>query len=98
VCVAEPRAVLFCGCKSAALVVALEEVAEDYMGKVCVGSRLDIREVLEREMGSVREEGTIVAVVSGSKSMAVDVRTMVCDVARTRKKGVTRLVDECFGW
>jgi ferredoxin-NADP reductase len=95
----ERRALLYWGCRSSALVAALSDEVECFSGEVRVGSRLDVKEILRREIGRVRESGTVVVVVvSGPKGMADDVRSAVVEIAKVRRKGITTLLVECFGW
>ena len=56
------------------------------------------KSLLDHEMADCPEEWSVAIAVSGPKNMADEVRKLACEIARTRRKGVTTLVDECFGW
>ena len=98
---------LFWGSRSAALVEEMEsliaDVTTDNRGvkrwaggieaHVVVGERLDIRDILERELAS--RIGTTV-VVCGPESMADDVRNTVSGLGRGG--AVVRFVESSFSW
>ncbi|KAF2669305.1 hypothetical protein BT63DRAFT_479164 [Microthyrium microscopicum] len=88
---------LYWGSRSDALVDALAEEVSRYDGIAVTKERLDVKAIVRREVSGVPEGWRVAVVVSGPKAMADDVREVVCEVGRGRK-GVVRLVDECFGW
>lgn len=66
-------------------------------GAVAVGRRLDVPDILHRELNGLQEDEPVAVIVSGPKGMTDDVRASVCAIGRCRR-GEIRFVDECFGW
>jgi hypothetical protein len=75
----------------------LHDDVDRFDGETAVGRRLEVADILHREIAAAGERRDVAVVVSGPKAMADEVRSMVCEIGRKRK-GATRLVDECFGW
>lgn len=66
---------------------------------VSVGQRLDVRSILEREIGSAEATGSKIAVVvSGPAGMADEVRTTVARLASRSKNAEVTLIEECYSW
>ncbi|KAI1758831.1 ferric reductase like transmembrane component-domain-containing protein [Hypoxylon sp. FL1150] len=63
------------------------------VGEIAVGYRLNLREILEREV--VGESETVV-VVCGPVGMADEVREVVCDLGKKGRN--VKLVDEAYSW
>lgn len=91
------RTKLYWGSRSQALVDALALEISRCEGAVAVGRRLDVPDILQRELNALPEDQLVAVIVSGPKAMADDVRASVCAIGRTRR-GEIRFVDECFGW
>ncbi|KAL9949723.1 hypothetical protein ACHAQF_001653 [Verticillium nonalfalfae] len=97
------RTALYWACRSSALVthVGVDKLTGPGLDvNVRVGARWDVREVLGQETS--RRRGDIVVVVSGPAGMADEVRRVIVDINRGRRRrgvsGVVRLVEECFSW
>lgn len=101
---------LFWGVRQAGLVAAVEglvrevRVSDDdpdvrFWGRVethvALGERMNLRSILEREVGGPGSPGTTV-VVCGPESMADEVRCIVSGLGR--HGAVVRLVEESFTW
>ncbi|KAI2469991.1 hypothetical protein F4781DRAFT_421647 [Annulohypoxylon bovei var. microspora] len=90
---------LFWGVRSQALVEAVRTalgpgvLEPNVIGEISVGRRLDLREILERE---VLENSETAVVVCGPVGMADEVRAIVCELGQ--KGRVVKLVDEAFSW
>ena len=96
------RTVLYWGCRSPALVreVGVERLSRAGVEvQVRTRERWNVEELVKRE---ARSGGAVVVVVSGPSSMADDVRYAIVQANRNRgkegRKGVIRLVEECFSW
>ncbi|OTA95273.1 hypothetical protein M434DRAFT_69573 [Hypoxylon sp. CO27-5] len=90
---------LFWGARSPQLVDAVKDVLGSsvldpgIVGEISVGRRLNLREILERE---VLEGSETAIVVCGPVEMADEVRAIVCELGR--KGRTVKLVDEAFSW
>ncbi|OTA56029.1 hypothetical protein K449DRAFT_376062 [Hypoxylon sp. EC38] len=90
---------LFWGARSPQLVDAVKDVLgssvldPSIVGEISVGRRLNLREILERE---VLEGSETAIVVCGPVEMADEVRAIVCELGR--KGRTVKLVDEAFSW
>ncbi|KAI8957694.1 putative rerric reductase like transmembrane component [Daldinia sp. FL1419] len=93
------RVRLFWGARSKSLVEAVETslgtdiLVPSVIGEIVVGRRLNLREILERE---VVGDGEAAVVVCGPGSMADEVRAIVSVLGR--KGRVVKLFDEAFSW
>jgi len=88
---------LYWGNRSRGLVHALHDDVSPFGGEIAYKTRLDIPSILRREFERVGEEESVAIVVSGPKSMADEVRRVICEIGKSRK-GDIKLVDEAFGW
>lgn len=64
--------------------------------EVFVGQRMDVRAILEKEIGGDQGKGAVV-VVSGPAGLADDVRAVVCELGKKKGAWPVKLVDESFG-
>ena len=90
------RTKLFWGARSQGIVDAMATALERVECEFFVGKRMDVGEVLRKELSGWGENTTVVVLVSGPSGMADEVRCVVCEIGR-REKGVkVRLVEEAF--
>ncbi len=89
---------LYWGVRAMGIVEALSPDLIGIEKEVAVGKRLDLRDLLEREVAA--EDGDVAVVVSGPAGMADDVRAIVSEMGRRRdgKKRRIELVEESFTW
>ncbi|KAL8953431.1 MAG: hypothetical protein Q9222_000705 [Ikaeria aurantiellina] len=94
---AHPGAVkLFWGVRSSGIVDTMAPSLGEVEREVYVGRRMDIGEVLDKELGS--EKGSIVVLVSGPSEMADEVRCVFNGIAKRREGLRIKLVEEAFSW
>ena len=87
---------LFWGARSQGIINAMAPSLNGIEQETFVGKRMDIAEVLRRELGE--NMATAVVLVSGPSGMADEVRCVVSEMGR-RKKGIkVKLVEEAFSW
>lgn len=91
------RTKLYWGSRSQALVNALSLEISRCESLVAVGRRLDLPDILQRELDGLPENEPVAVIVSGPKGMADDMRAAACAIGRSRR-GEIKFVDECFGW
>jgi len=77
------------------LLRALESELRGVHMTVSVGRRLDVKEILEKELEVLPEDPAVV--VSGPGAMSDEVRAAVCEISARLGRPVT-LVDEAFSW
>ncbi|KAJ4360553.1 uncharacterized protein N0V89_001118 [Didymosphaeria variabile] len=88
---------LYWGVRSAGIVDAVDdELLRSVDKEVFVGSRMNIRTVLQEE-AAFAGEGGVTVLVSGPGGMADEARTIVSEIGRQGKVNM-RLVDEAFSW
>jgi NAD(P)H-flavin reductase len=103
---ASGRTILYWSCRSPALV---HEVAVGRLStvgvevQIRVGKRWEVTELVCRETcRETSSNGDVMVIVSGPSSMADDVRHAIVQANKIRgnkgRKGVIRLVEECFNW
>ena len=86
---------LFWGARSQGVVDAMAPSLSGVEQDIYVGKRMDIAEVLHRELGGGAT--TAVVLVSGPSEMADEVRCVVCGIGR--QKGIkVKLLEEAFSW
>ncbi|KAF2152204.1 ferric reductase-like protein transmembrane component 4 [Myriangium duriaei CBS 260.36] len=93
------RAKLYWGCRTQALVddVKRSGALTDVEQEVVIGRRMDVREILEAELGNCSGKNEVCVLVSGPEGMIDEVRCAYTEIVR--KRTVTaRLVVESFSW
>ena len=89
------RAKLYWGLREGSLLQALESELRGVDMTVSVGRRLDVKEILEKELEVLPEDPAVV--VSGPEAISNEVRAAVCEISARLGRSVT-LVDEAFSW
>jgi hypothetical protein len=89
------RSKLFWSMRNASLLEPLRDDIAMYDKEVRIGRRLDIAEILEREIAGDNGKGACV-VVSGPGALADEVRKIVCEIGRRKGAYPVRFVDESF--
>jgi NAD(P)H-flavin reductase len=87
---------LYWGLRTQGLLDALTDDLEGVDKEVFVGQRMDVRTVLEKEIGGDRGKGAVV-VVSGPAALADEVRAAICELGKKEGAWPVKLVDESFG-
>jgi NAD(P)H-flavin reductase len=90
------RSKLYWGLRTQGLLGALIDDLKGVDKEVFVGQRMDVRTVLEKEIGVDRGKGAVV-VVSGPTALADEVRAVLCELGKEGGAWPVKLVDESFG-
>jgi predicted ferric reductase len=89
------RSKLYWSMRNATLLDPLREDLAMFDKEVCIGKRLDIADILEREIAGDNGKGACV-VVSGPGALADAVRKIVVEIGRRKGAYPVRFVDESF--
>jgi NAD(P)H-flavin reductase len=93
---------LYWGVRTPGLIEALQDIWDDdaYAGvdrHVTIGDRMDLQDILRREITSDDWLGVTV-VVSGPATMADEVRVTVANLTKSEKTAVVSFVEESYTW
>jgi predicted ferric reductase len=89
------RSKLYWSMRNQSLLDALRDDVSMFDKEVRIGKRLDIADILEREIAGDNGKGACV-VVSGPGALADEVRKIVCEIGRRKGAYPVRFVDESF--